>query len=120
MVNILISWVALTFAFWVASKVLRGLTIKGKLVDHLIVSAIFGALAWLVGWLLTTVIVIGTFGLGLLVPFLVQLVVITILIVVTDKLTTRLRVNGWLTAFLAALIVAVVGAVTAAVLDRIF
>src|SRR5262245_58723939 len=120
MIHILISWVALTFAFWVASKVLRGLKIKGRLVDHLVVSAIFGALAWLVGWILTTVIVIGTFGLGLLVPFLVQLVVMTILIFFTDRLTSRLKVDGWLPAFLGALIVAIVGAVTQQVLERVF
>src|SRR4051812_45778369 len=110
--QLLITWVALSFAFFVAAKVLPGMKIKGGIGSHLIVSAIFGGLVFLVGWLLFTVIAIGTLGLGLLLPFLTRLVVMTILLLVTDKLTSRLTVKGLMTAFFASLIVAVVGSIT--------
>ena len=42
--QLLITWVAMTVGFWVAASVLKGMTIKGGVGSHLIVSAIFGTL----------------------------------------------------------------------------
>lgn len=119
MIQLLITWAALTVGVFVAAKLLKGFRIKGDLGSHLIVSAIFGALVVLTGWFLSAVIVIGTFGLGALVPFLVKLVVMTILLVVTDMLTDRLTIKDFGTAVVASLIVAIVGAITEFVLGRV-
>ena len=119
LIQLLITWAALTAGIFVASKVLKGFEIKGDFGSHLVVSAIFGILVVLAGWLLSFVIVVGTLGIGALVPFLVRLVVMTILLLVTDRLSSRLKIRSFGTAFLAALIVAIVGAITEQVLARL-
>ena len=116
--DLIVSWVALTLAFWVSSLILPGFKIKGGVGSHFVVSALFGTLSFFLGRLLFTVIGIGTLGIGFLLSFLTKLVVATILLLATDRLSKRLTIDKFGTAFLAALIVAVVGTGAEAVLDR--
>lgn len=110
LVQILISWAALTIAFGAAAWLLPGVRIKGGIGSHVVVAAIFGALMFVFGHALYLMIGLGTLGIGFLLGFLTRLVVGTLLLVVTDKLSKRLTVKDWKTALLAALIVSVVGA----------
>lgn len=116
--HLLISWVALTLAFWVASLLLPGFKVKGGVLSHLVVAAIFGTLSFFLGWLLYAAIGLGTLGIGFVLSFLTRLVVSTILLLGTDKLTDRLKIDGWKTAFLASLVMAVVGTGAEAVLEH--
>lgn len=109
--SMLISFVVLTISMFVATKVLDGFQIKGGLVGHVVVAAVFALFNWLLGWALFSAIAIGTLGLALLVTFLTRLVVTAILLKVTDAMTDRLHVRDFKTAFFAAIVMAVAGAV---------
>lgn len=117
--GLIISWVALSLSFWVASLLLPGFKIKGGVGSHFVVSAVFGALSFFLGWALYTAIGIGTLGIGFLLSFLTRLVVATILLIATDKLSKRLTIDKASTAFLAALITSVIGTGVEAVLHRV-
>jgi uncharacterized membrane protein YvlD (DUF360 family) len=119
MLQLLITWVALTVGIFAASKILKGFQLKGALGDHFVVSAIFGALLVLVGWLFSFAPVPHSLAVGGLVPFVVRWLVMTILLVATDRFTRRLKIRSIGTACIAALIVAVVGAVTEQLLARL-
>jgi uncharacterized membrane protein YvlD (DUF360 family) len=118
--NLVISWVALTVAFWVASLVLPGFKVKGGALSHLVVAAIFGTLSFFLSSALFVAIGIGTLGIGFVLSFLTRLFVSTLLLLVTDKLSSRLSIKSFGTAFIASLVMAVVGTGTEAVLDRFF
>ena len=108
-INLLIQWIILTLAFFIASKALKGMRIQGGVGTHMVIAAVFSILMVLLGSCLTWVIHIGTLGLLALVGLsaLVKLVASTIVLLVTDKLSKRLTIDGFGTAFLAALIIAV-------------
>lgn len=117
--NLLISWISLTLAFWAASKLLPGFEVKGGVGSHLLVAALFGTLSFFLGSVLFVAIGVVTLGLGFLLAFLTRLVVMTILLVATGKFSDRLKVKNFTTAFLASLIMAVVGTSTEALLHRL-
>jgi uncharacterized membrane protein YvlD (DUF360 family) len=116
--HLLVSWIALCVAFWVATLLLPGMKVKGGIVSLAIVSAIFGTLSFFLGQALYLLIGFGTLGIGFLVSFLTRLIVGAILLLVTDKLSKRLSVDGFKTAVLAALVMAVVGVGTEMLLGR--
>ncbi|MDQ3035244.1 MAG: phage holin family protein [Myxococcota bacterium] len=118
--NLLISWIALTLAFWVASLLLPGFKVKGGAINRLVVAAIFGTLSFFLSSALFVAIGIGTLGIGFLLSFLTRLIVSTLLLLVTDKLTSRLSVAGFGTAFIASLVMAIVGTVVEAFLHHFF
>lgn len=118
--NLLVSWVALTLAFWVASLLLPGFKIKGGVASHFVVSAVFGTLSFALGWALYAAIGIGTLGLGFLLSFVTRIVVAALLLLATDKLSDRLKIDRASTAFLAALVMSVIGTGAEAVLHRLF
>src|SRR5262245_52849561 len=110
LMSMLVSFAILTVSMFVATKVLDGFQIKGGLVGHVVVAAIFAFFNWLLGFALFSAIAIGTLGLGLVLAFVTRLVVTAILLKITDALTDRLHVRDFKTAFLAALVMAVAGA----------
>jgi putative membrane protein len=114
--GILVTWVVTTVAFFVASKLLDGMTIKGGLVSHLFIAALFGVLNAVLGPLLFVALGIGTLGLGFIVAFVTHLVASAIVLKIVDALSTRLKLKDFKTAFLAALIMSV----TASVCEMIF
>lgn len=118
--NLLVSWVALTLAFWAASLLLPGFKIKGGVASHFVVSAVFGTLSFFLGRPLYAAIGIATLGLGFLLSFVTRLVVSTLLLLATDKLSDRVKIDRARTAFLAALVMSVIGTGAEAVLQRLF
>lgn len=117
--NLLISWIALTLAFWVASLLLPGFKVKGGAASHFIVAAIFGTLSFFLSSALFVALGIVTLGIGFLLSFLTRLFVTTILLIVTDKLSSRVKIRSFGTAFIAALVMAVVGTGIEAVLHSL-
>lgn len=117
--SILVTWVIVTLGLYAASKLLDGFDIKGGIGSHLIVSALFGLLNAVLGWLLYVVIGIGTFGLGFVLSFVTRLVVSALLLILVDRLSDRLKIKSFGIAFMAALIVAVVGSLCELVLARL-
>lgn len=117
--EMLLSWLILAAAVWIAAVVLPGMKVRGG-ASVLLVAAIFGVLNFFLGWLLFVVIGIGTLGLGFLLAFLTRLVVDAVLLKLIDGLTTRLSIRGFGTALLAALIMAGVGTAGEYVLNTVF
>lgn len=116
---LLISWLVLTFAFVVTSKLVDGFQLKGGLGSQLLVAAIFAILNVVLGRFLFVALGIASLGLGFLLSFITRLVVGAILLKLTDALTSRLKVKSFGTAFVAALVMSIVAAVTEYVLEMV-
>ncbi len=113
--GILVSFVIVIFAFFVAEKLLDGLTIKGGLGSRIVVALLFAIVNALLGSALYFAIGIGTLGLGFILSFLGHLVATAVVLKVVDALTDRLKVRDFKTAFLAALVMALATSVAEAV-----
>lgn len=105
--GILVTWVVTTLSLFVASKLLDGMTLKGGVVSHFFVAALFGILNVLLGQAIYIAIGIGTLGLGFLLAFVTHLLATAFVLKIADALTSRLKVKDFKTAFLAALIMSV-------------
>lgn len=114
--GILVTWVVTTLSLFVASRVLDGLTLKGGVISHFYVAAMFGILNVLLGQLIFFLIGIGTLGIGFILAFVTHLVATAIVLLIVNALSSRLRVKNFKTAFLAALIMSI----TASVAEIIF
>ncbi|HCF56623.1 MAG TPA: hypothetical protein DFS52_01335, partial [Myxococcales bacterium] len=106
--SILISWLILTVAVWIAAAIVPGVSVKG-IGGAIVVAAIFGIVNWLIGWLFFFVIGIATLGLGFLLAFITRWVVDAIILKLTDLLTDRLTIRGFGPALLAALVMSALG-----------
>lgn len=115
--NVLLSWLVLAVGVWLASTLLPGVKLRGRL-DAVVVAAIFGLLNWAIGWLLFGLIGVATLGLGFLLAFVTRWVVDTLILLLTDALTDRLKVQGLKWAAAAALIMSAVGTIGEWVLGR--
>jgi putative membrane protein len=114
--GILVTWVVTTLSLFVASRLLDGMKLKGGVVSHFFVAALFGVLHVVLGRAIYLAIGIGTLGLGFLLSFVTRLVATAIILKLVDALTSRLSVKNFKTAFLAALIMSV----TASIAEIVF
>lgn len=106
--DLLLSWLILTIAFWLTAMVLPGFHVK-SFGSAIVVAAIFGVLNVLIGWLLFGVIGIATLGIGFLLAFLTRWVVNAILLKLTDAITDRLTIDSFGNALLGALVISLIG-----------
>lgn len=114
----LLHLVVTAFAFWVASRVVDGLSYTGSLPGLLLVALLFGLINAVLGGVLRLLALPVTFlTLGLF-----ALVINAILLWVTgaasQSLGLGLTVRGFLPAFLGALVIAITRAVLNSLLDR--
>jgi putative membrane protein len=106
--SILWSWFVLSVSIWLAAAILPGIELKGGL-SAVKVAALFGILNWALGWLIFSVIAIGTLGIGYLLAFVTRWIVTAILLKVTDALSSSLTIKSFGHAFGAALVMSAVG-----------
>lgn len=106
--DVLFSWLVLSFAIWVTAAILPGFHIKG-FGTAILVAAVLGVLNFFLGWLFFAVFTIATLGLAYLFAFLTRWVITAILLMLTAGLTKNFKVDGFGSAFLGALIMALVG-----------
>jgi putative membrane protein len=118
-VHVLLTWLILSISLWVASLVVPGFQLKGTL-NIIKVAALFGVLNWVLGWLIFSVLVVGTLGIGYLLAFLTRWVVSALLLKLTDVLSDSLTVKGFLPAFMGALVMSGVGTFAEYLLARAF
>lgn len=116
MMNILISWLLLSFVVWVTAAILPGFRVRG-FGGAVVVAAIFGALNWVLGWFLFTALGIATLGLGFVLAFLTHLVVNAILLKITDAVSSNLTIRSFGHAFVGAAVIGLVSTMTTMVLS---
>lgn len=117
--SILITWAALTVAMWAAAKLLPSMEIRGGIASHFLVSAGFGLLLFLTGWIFHLLLGVVSFGLLFVLGFVARVLVGAIVLKLVDTFTNRLRVDGFGTAILAAVIISVIGTVTEALMRSV-
>jgi putative membrane protein len=106
--DLLLSWLILSFAVWVTAVVLPGFHVKNA-GSALLVAAIFGVLNFLLGWLLFAVFTVATLGIAWLLAFITRWIINAILLVLTDKLTDHLTIDSFGWALGGALMMSVIG-----------
>lgn len=108
MLELLLSWLILSFAVWVTAAVLPGFHIK-SFGSAIVVAAVFGVLNLLIGWFFFTVLTIATLGLAYLFAFLTRWLINATLLYFTAALIKDFKVDGFGWALLGALVMSLVG-----------
>lgn len=106
--GLLATWLVTALALWLAATVVPGVRVRG-FGGALVISAVYGVINWLIGWVLFVLLGIATLGIGFLLAFLTRLVVSAILLKLTDALTDSLEIRGFVPALATATMIAVVG-----------
>lgn len=106
--SLLLSWLVLSLIIAATAAIVPGVTIRGFW-GVALVAALFGLLNVGVGWLLFTIIGIGTLGLGFLLAFVTRVVVNAILLKIVDAITPRLTIQSFGYALLAAVVMSGLG-----------
>lgn len=117
--ELLFSWLVLSFAVWLTDAVLPGFHVK-SFGSAVLVAAIFGVLNFLLGWLLFAVLAVATLGIGLLLAFITRWIVNAILLTLTDKLTDHLTIDGFRWALGGALMMSLIGTLAEALVRAAF
>lgn len=115
--GMILSWLVLSLAVWVASGVLPGFKVKGK-TGVFLVAALLGLLNWALGMVFFVLIGIGTLGIGFLFAFVTRWAVDAILLKIVDALTEQLEIKGFRWALGGALVISGVGTLAEFVLRR--
>jgi putative membrane protein len=106
--NLLVSWLILSFAVWLTAVLLPGFHVK-SFGSAIVVAAIFGVLNAFLGWLFFVVFTIATLGIALLLAFITRWIVNAIILSITDKLTDRLTIDSFGWAMGGALMISAIG-----------
>ncbi|MFO7305701.1 MAG: phage holin family protein [Gammaproteobacteria bacterium] len=117
--ELLLSWLILSFAVWITDAVLPGFHLKSAK-SAILVAAIFGVLNFLLGWLLFAVFTVLTLGLAWLLAFVTRWIINAILLVITDKLTDHLKIDSFGWALGGALVMSAVGTLGEWIVRQIF
>ncbi|MDR0965370.1 MAG: phage holin family protein [Myxococcales bacterium] len=108
MTTLLLHWLILTVAVYLAAAIVPGVKVKSFLATF-VVAAIFGILNYFIGWALRGVLYVTSLGLLYLLSFLARWIVDALLLKVTDLITDKIEIRGLGPAFLAALVMSAAG-----------
>jgi len=111
MLDLLISWLILSGAFYVTAELLPGFEVKGGARGALLVAALFGVINWLIGWLLFVLLGIVSLGIGFLLAFLTRWLVNAILLKVVDAISDTLAIRSFGVALVGALMISLIGTI---------
>jgi putative membrane protein len=118
MLQILLSWLVLSAAFWITAQVLPGFRLP-DFQGALRVSALFGVINWFIGWLLFVVLGVMSLGIGFLLAFLTRWIVNAILLKVTDAVSKSLSIDSFATALWGALLISALGTLGQTIVHRL-
>lgn len=108
MKSLLIRWIALGGAFWIAAKLITGIEVRdGDFVTYATLALIFG----LINATLGTLTKILTFPITILSLGLSMLLVNGAMLLITDSISDALTINSTVDAVLGALLIAIASAV---------
>jgi putative membrane protein len=113
--SLLISWLILTVAVWATASVLPGFHVK-DFKGALIVSAIFGLLNFVLGWLLFLALTVATLGLAWLLACVTRWLINALLLKLTDQLTDHLKIDSFAWALAGAFVISLVATVLGRIL----
>lgn len=106
--DLLVSWLILSLAVWLTAAILPGFHVK-SFKSAILVSAIFGILNFLLGWLFFAVFTVFTLGIAYLLAFITRWIITAILLKITDKLTDHLTIDSFGWALVGALMMSAIG-----------
>lgn len=106
--NLLLSWLVLSFAVWLTSAVLPGFHVR-DFRSAILVAALFGILNFLIGWLFFVLFTVATLGIAWLLAFITRWIIDAIILKIVDVLSDRLTIDGFGWALGGALLMAAVG-----------
>lgn len=109
LMHLLISWLVLSFGLWITAALVPGFRIAG-FKGALVGGAVFGILHFFIGWLLFTVIGIGTLFIGFIFAFITRWIVSAIILKMTDSLTDSVSIDDFKTALVASAVLAFISA----------
>ncbi len=107
--GLIISWIAVAFGLWLATKLIPDFEVAGDWKSYAVVAAVFGVLNFFLGWLLFVILGVASLGLGFLFGFVTRLVVSAIVLKIADSVSSRLTIRGFVPALLGALVLALAG-----------
>lgn len=108
--ELLLSWLILTFAVWLTAAILPGFHVK-SFKSALWVAAIFGVLNFLLGQIIFIVFSVLTLGIAYLLAFITRWIITALLLKLTDRMTDHLRIDGFGWALLGALMMSAIGTI---------
>jgi len=108
MTSFLVSWFVLSVAVWATAELLPGVELDG-FGSAFFVSAVFGLMNFLFGWLLWLAFGVLTLGLGWILWFVTRWFVDAVLLKLTDGVMGTFRIRSFGTALLAALLMSGLG-----------
>lgn len=106
--GLLLSWLILTLAVWLTAAILPGFHVK-NFKSAILVSAIFGILNFLLGWLFFAVFTVLTLGIAYLLAFITRWIITAILLKITDRMTDHLKIDSFGWALLGSLMISLIG-----------
>lgn len=109
MIDILVTWAALTAAMWVAAGLLPNMEIRGGLKTHVTVSAGVGLMMLVTGWIFHLLLGVLSVGLSFVFAFLARVLVGALALKILEALRKDVRVEGFGTALAASLVISLIG-----------
>jgi len=106
--GLLVDWLILSVAIWITAAILPGVHLK-SFGSAFGVALIFGLLSWGLGWIIWTVLAIGSLGLALVLAFITRWIVYAILLTITDKISDALEIDSFGWAIGAGMVMSVLG-----------
>lgn len=117
--NLILSWLVLSFAVWLTAAILPGFHVK-NFGSAVLVAALFGVLNFFLGWLFFAVFAIATLGLALLLAFITRWIINAIILKITDALTDHLTIDSFGWALGGAFLMSVLGTLGEWVVRAVF
>jgi len=108
MLSLLVGWLSCALGLWVASHIVRGVSLTSS-ADALWAGALLGVLQWLLTGPFFFLIGLGTLGIGFLLSFITVWIASALVILLTAALSSRLQVHGFLAALSTAFLVSIAG-----------
>jgi putative membrane protein len=112
--KLLVRWVALAAAFWVATEVVSGIKIDGGFKTFFWVALLFGLINAIIGSLIKLV----TFPISILSFGLFIIVINAAMLQLTDRWSDKLAIDNFWSAIFAALIISVVSGALRKILPK--
>ena len=104
--GLLISWGLLTIAFFLTTKIVPGVQVKGGVTAYLLAALVFGLVNAILGPLLR----IAALPLRILTLGLFALVINAVLLLIASKVFSGLSVDNFLSAVLGGLVLSIISA----------